>query len=261
MKSVAPHEAPEPSVSPTETPLSVPELWERYFLLRDQRPNVPMARRGESERPLERIANFLRLKDRRSLGEYLNSVTPDAAHTIRLDPVEASIEAHRIDITGSAIPATEIRLQCAGSEHRTRTSPADGRFEFPRVQLAPGNNQILIHLPETAASPERLYGLWRSALERIYGEQAPTWRTGVNAHSFEIEFLLPFAGRRDPITGEPLLPENFNEIVRCPTCHNYTRSESWRGQCPMVELDHQCTNHSVRQYTFEDDGFYPALDS
>ncbi len=67
-------------------------------------------------------------------------------------------------------------------------------------------------------------------------------------------------GRQHPVTHKPWQVEDLEDLVLCPVCQQYTLSESWHGQCPMVETT-QCTNRTLVRYTFDDDRFYPALDS
>lgn len=254
MTSSSPSEAPR-------QPVSVPELWENYFLLKEQQSSPLGTRLGNPDRPLERIGEFLRHKDRDGLRTYLDSALGSVASSLCLDPLDNFTEAPWIGVAGTAMPGFELRLRCADSEYQTRTSPTDGRFEFRRIRLAPGRNLILVELiAAEAMAPAKPYRLWRSALERLYGEQTPTWRADVGTYSCEIEFTLPFIGLRDPVSHQEWRPEDLEGIVRCPTCGQYTRSSSWHGHCPLVETL-QCSNYSDKRFSFKEDGFYPALET
>jgi hypothetical protein len=108
-----------------------------------------------------------------------------------------------INIIGTAPPNSQITLLLNETTQLTTLSNASGQFTFEQVELHAGPNTLTC---------------FNTKLRFLY--------SNIPQHHLYFTAKFPFAGRIDPVTQQPLHPDEIDIIWRCEKCRNYMFSYS-----------------------------------
>ena len=108
-----------------------------------------------------------------------------------------------INIIGSTPPNSQVTLLLNETTQLTTISDSSGLFTFEHVELNAGPNTLTC---------------FNTKLRFLY--------SNIPQHHLYFTAKFPFAGRIDPVTQQPLNPEDIDTIWRCEKCRNYMFSYS-----------------------------------
>ncbi|HRI26873.1 MAG TPA: hypothetical protein PK239_14420 [Chitinophagales bacterium] len=138
-------------------------------------------------------------------------------------PAGSTTQFKVITVQGVSITGSKVLLQINKEPPLSATTNEQGIFTFEKIELTEGLNSLsCFH---------------------------PTYRflyTSLPKHLVYYTQKLPYSGRIDPITQQPLDQQDINLIWRCAACKNYMLNYSVTendGVCPILKCDSKYFYH------------------
>lgn len=103
-----------------------------------------------------------------------------------------------INVQGNALPKSEVQLLLNNTTRFTTHANEQGLFEFPKIELANGQNSLQCHNP-------------------AYNFLYPI----LPIHYVQFAVSYPFAGLIDPLTQQAFKETEVDLVWRCANCKNY----------------------------------------